>query len=89
MHVCPDDDKPSYINTARVVQAAVAVFLALPAVLVVLLLGLTLAGVRLSVLKGGSNKVLAAAQRGGLLFTHKVCGIHLIVRHDAAQLHAL
>lgn len=35
--------------------------------------GLTLADVRLSVLKGGSNKVLAAAQRGGLLFTHKVC----------------
>ena len=34
--------------------------------------GLTLAGVRLSVVKGGSNKVLAAAQRGGLLFTHKV-----------------
>jgi hypothetical protein len=34
--------------------------------------GLTLAGVRLSVLKGGTNKVLAAAQRGGLLFTHKV-----------------
>jgi hypothetical protein len=29
--------------------------------------------VQLSVLKGGSNKVLAAAQRGGLLFTHKVC----------------
>ena len=40
--------------------------------LVVLLSGLTLAGVHLSVLKGGSNKVLAAAQRGGLLFTHKV-----------------
>jgi hypothetical protein len=74
MHVCTDDGKPSYINTARVVYAAVADLLALPAVLVVLLLGLTLAGVRLSVLKGGSNKVLAAAQRGGLLFTHKVRG---------------
>jgi len=36
--------------------------------------GLTLAGVQLSVLKPGSNKVLAAAQRGGLLFTHKVRG---------------
>jgi hypothetical protein len=34
--------------------------------------GLTLAGVRLSVVKGGTSKVLAAAQRGGLLFTHKV-----------------
>lgn len=55
-------------------------------VLIVLLSGLTLAGVRLSVLKGGSNKVLAAAQRGGLLFTHKVPLVHLIGRHDAAQL---
>jgi hypothetical protein len=34
--------------------------------------GLTLSNARLRVMKPGSNKVAAVAQRGGLLFTHKV-----------------